>query len=450
MYKLKYPYLPTFAALDFHVLVTLLFRCWIVAAGGATVFLLPLWLSPIAQGYYFTFASLLSLQIFFELGLNQIVMQLVSHEVAHLKETEDGYLAGKESHLGRLSSLVHFLQHWYGRAALFFALTAGVAGAVFFMRKGEEPVSMWLGAWVTLVVTTAVNLRLSPGLAVFEGCGKVGQVARLRLMQSVLGYACLWIALLAGAELWAATAVPLLSALCTNYWLKSNGNLLGWLSNRTVGIQNLMSWRIDIFPLQWRVALSWVCGYLIFNLFTPAVFSIYGAVEAGKLGMALTVFSSISNIGMSWLNAKAPNFTMHIARGERRQLNILFRALFIRSTAATILLSAGVVLVAIDLNSLDQSIMGRVASPDILAILAAVTVANSLVFAMAMYMRAHREEPMLTQSLVFGMLTVLIVYFGSKVSIFAMMFSYMLACIFISVPWTVHLFRRYFIRADSI
>lgn len=31
------------------------------------------------------------------------------------------------------------------------------------------------------------------------------------------------------------------------------------------------------------------CGYVIFNLFTPIVFASHGAVEAGRLGMAMTV-----------------------------------------------------------------------------------------------------------------------------------------------------------------
>jgi len=148
------------AGLDFHVLVTLLFRGWGIVAGGATVFLLPLWLSPTEQGYYFTFASVLALQIFFELGLNQIVMQLVSHEVAHLTETTDGRLTGNESHLGRLSSLARLIRRWYGVSAMLFALIGGVAGAVFFSQKGAEPMSVWLGIWVVLICATAANANV--------------------------------------------------------------------------------------------------------------------------------------------------------------------------------------------------------------------------------------------------------------------------------------------------
>jgi hypothetical protein len=434
------------AGLDFHVLVTLLFRGWAVVAGGATMFLLPLWLSPIEQGYYFTFGSVLALQIFFELGLNQIIMQLVSHEVAHLSETPDGRLTGKESHLDRLSSLARMISLWYGVAALLFSLIVGIAGAVFFTQNAAESMCVWLGMWLALVTATAANLWLSPGLAVMEGCGKVGQVARLRLVQSVLGYAVLWITLLSGAGLWAATAIPTVSAVCTAYWLKTEGNMLRWLSNRAVAVNNKLRWRTDVLPLQWRIALSWASGYLIFNLFTPTAFSRFGAIEAGKLGIALTIFSAISSIGMSWVNAKAPNFTRHIALGKRQELNSLFKSLFIRSILFITLISLCFLILAWFLNYLQFSMMLRVASLDIILMLMLATIINSIVFALALYMRAHREEPMLIQSVLFGLLMIPVVYIGSETSIFVMIFIYVLMLAFISLPWTIWLFLKYYKR----
>jgi len=444
IFRVKLSRWQAIAGLDFHVLVTLLFRGWSIVAGGATMFLLPLWLSPTEQGYYFTFGSILALQIFFELGLNQIIMQLVSHEVAHLTETVDGHLAGHESHLGRLSSLARLISRWYGVAALLFALIGGISGVVFFMNKGTQPMSEWFGIWVVLVGATAANLWISPGLAVMEGCGNVGQVARLRLVQSVLGYAILWCALLAGAGLWVTAVVPVVSVVCTSYWLKIHGHMLHWLSSRTVDLKNKLHWRTDVFPFQWRIALSWVSGYFIFNLFTPMVFSHHGAVAAGQLGMALSIFSAISTIGMSWLNAKAPNFTMHIARSERCELNVLFKALFLRSTAVITFASAGFVFVAWYLNQIGLPMMARIASPDILAVLALVTVINSMVFAMAIYMRAHREEPMLTQSVVVGFFVACSVYIGSIYGVLIMMLLYLLVCLFISLPWTIWLFMRFY------
>lgn len=434
------------AGLDFHVLVTLLFRGWGILAGGATVFLLPLWLSPTEQGYYFTFASVLALQVFFELGLNQIVMQLVSHEVAHLTETTDGRLTGHESHLGRLSSLARLIRSWYGVSAVLFAVLGGVAGVIFFSAKGTEPMSVWLGAWVVLVGATAVNLWLSPGLAVMEGCGKVGQVARLRLVQSVMGYACLWAALLSGAGLWAATAVPVVSAVSTGYWLKAHGNMLRWLSGRAIDLQNQLLWRTDVLPLQWRIALSWASGYLIFSLFTPMVFSRQGAIEAGRLGMALTVFSAISTIGMSWVNAKAPNFTMYIARSERGELNALFKAVALRSIIGTSAVSFAAAGVAWVLGYFNVPQMSRISSIGVLVALALITSSNSVVFAAATYMRAHREEPMLPVSLVTAILTAATVYFASRIGVFPMIIGYAGITIFLALPWTVYIFLNYYRR----
>lgn len=415
-------------------------------AGGVTILLLPLYLNPSEQGYYFTFASVLALQIFFELGLNQIVMQLVSHEAAHLTETVDGFLSGDDTSLARLGSLVRLIQSWFGIAAFIFAVIGGSIGAVFFVQKGVLPLTIWLGAWIILVGATAVNLWLSPNLAVLEGCRKVGHVARLRLVQSILGYATLWLMLISGMGLWSVVAVPTICAICSGYWLKVHGYLLRWLAMLPPDIKNKISWRVDIFPLQWRIALSWMSGYLIFNLFTPIVFMRQGAVEAGKLGMALTIFNAISTVGMSWVNAKAPDFTMMIALKEKNELNQLFKAVFFRSTL--FIASASICIVSIlwylRLSGLQE--VERISSPSVLAVISIITIANSMIFAMAVYMRAHREEPMLIQSIVTGLLVAASSYIGSTYSVLVMMIFYMMICVFISLPWTVSLYVKYLKR----
>lgn len=438
------------AGLDFHVLVTLLFRGWVIVAGAATVLLLPLWLSATEQGYYFTFASVLALQVFFELGLNQIVLQLVSHEVAHLTETADGRLAGKESHLARLSSLTRLIRRWYGVAAMLFALIGGIAGAVFFTQKGTEPMSVWLGVLVVLVGATAANLWLSPGLAVMEGCGKVGQVARLRLAQSVLGYAFLWAALLSGAGLWAAVALPVVSAVCTGYWVTAHGNILRWLSSRTVDLNNQLRWRTDVLPLQWRIALSWASGYFVHYIFTPILFATQGAVEAGRLGMAMTVFSAVSTLGMSWVNAKAPYFTMHISRNEKSALNALFKNTLSRAVLVTTFLCGGVVVAAWVLTHLQVSSMSRLASLEVLLVLALVAVVNCAVSAAAIYMRAHRQEPMLTISVVTGCLTALCAYFGAQYSMLVMVLMYAAVITLVMLPWTAWLLAGYYRKPSYV
>jgi hypothetical protein len=90
--------------------------------------------------------------------------------------------------------------------------------------------------------------------------------------------------------------------------------------------------------------------------------------------------------------------------------------------------------------------MTRIASPGVVVVLAVATLVNSMVYAMAIYMRAHREEPMLIQSISIGLMIIGVVYWSSSSSIFIMMFSYMLIMVFVSLPWTIFLFLRFFKR----
>ena len=431
------------AGLDFHVLTTLLFRGWAVLGGGATAILLPLWLSPSEQGYFFTFASLLALQVFFELGLGQVIMQLASQEAAHLKVGAEGKLGGQAKHLGRLSSLVYLTKLWYGWAAVLFVLLGGGAGCVFFVQRSGDPGVSWLGVWLVLVCGTAVNLWLSPNLALIEGCGKVGQVARVRLVQSVFGYLLCWSALFLGAGLWAATALPIANAACTGYWIFRRDHTLRWLKSVPIEARYRLDWRADVLPLQWRIGMSWASGYLIFNLFTPVVFARYGAVQAGQLGIALSLFSALSTIGMSWVNSKAPQFGRYIALGQRTELNREFRHSFLSSTTFIAIASLAVVSAAIYGQHAAFPLMERIVSPPVLMILAVTTITNAAVYSMAIYMRAHSEEPMLAPSIAVGILNTLAVYVGSLISVFFMMSICMVIVLGVSLPWTIRLFSIY-------
>jgi hypothetical protein len=173
---------------DFHVLQVLLQRGWGIVAGFVTVLLVPLVLGSVEQGYYYTFASLLALQVFFELGFNVVVTQLVGHEAARLQIDENGRVSGDAVSAARMGSLLRLLWRWYLVAALLFASIVSSAGFFFFERQGSLPAREWAGAWLLLVVLTAVNLFFSPRLAVLEGIGRVGQVARMRLLQSIISF----------------------------------------------------------------------------------------------------------------------------------------------------------------------------------------------------------------------------------------------------------------------
>lgn len=432
------------AGIDFHVGATLLFRVWSLVAGGVMVLVIPLTVSPQEQGYYYTFASLLGLQIFFELGLNQVVLQIVSHEMAHLSFGADGQVAGDARHVDRLKSIVALLRKWYRVAAVLFWIVTSLAGAVLFERAGSLPRGLWLGPWIALVALTSINLYASPILAVTEGCGRVGQVARLRLVQSMLGHGLAWLALAAGAGLWAIPLIAGVAALLTLRWLSSDRHLLrAFDSEAGIPPDRGIDWRREVFPFQWRIAVSWISGYLIFQLFTPLTFVHLGAVAAGKLGIALTIFSALLSVGVSWINAKTPLMSAHIARGERRQLDQIFRAVMIRSVGFVVAACAAVLAGVAVLTAIGMPQVARIADFPTLVCIALATCANVVVYGAAAYMRSHRVEPMLPVSVAGGLLVMLTSWFASQHSSFLTMLLQAAVTCLLSLPWTLLLFRKF-------
>ncbi|MDH1429844.1 hypothetical protein N5J23_16905 [Comamonas aquatica] len=438
--------LKAFAGLDIHVLATVLFRAWGILAGSVTIILLPLFLSPIEQGFYYTFASVLALQVFFELGLNHVLTQLAGHSAAHLHRTADGSLQGDLRWRRKVVSLIALSNKWNAIMASIFAAAMLTGGIYFFAQRGTMSVNQWIVPWITLIIAAAVNLALSARLAICEGVGEVADVAQLRLRQSMVGYLILWAMLLSGQGLMASVAVPLTSAVFTAWWLWRHPRfkrLREEVAQATRVDAEEFEWRRDIFPLQWRIALSWASGYFIFNFITPVIFALQGPVEAGRLGLALTVFSAVSTIGISWIAAKIPTFSGHIARQERTALNTLFDHQLRRSLVATLVCSLGVVLAAYIAGQLSPKVLDRLPPLSSLLMLAVVTVTNAAVFAMAAYMRAHKEEPLLLQSIVTALLIGVGVFIGAHHSLQASVAAYAGATMFVSLPWCALIYFKY-------
>src|SRR5262249_924334 len=123
------------AAVDRSVLLALLGRSWQILAGPITLLLIAQFFTPEEQGFYYTFASLLALQSFIELGFSVVIINVASHEWAHLSLSEDGGIVGEPHALSRLISLGRFAFKWYAFGSLIFMIGVGSAGFIFLSRS---------------------------------------------------------------------------------------------------------------------------------------------------------------------------------------------------------------------------------------------------------------------------------------------------------------------------
>lgn len=77
--------LKTFFDMNEAVRISLVNRMFAMIAGPVTIFLILIKLNPVEQGYYYSVTSLLSLQIFFELGIGMATLVTVSHMMKSLQ-----------------------------------------------------------------------------------------------------------------------------------------------------------------------------------------------------------------------------------------------------------------------------------------------------------------------------------------------------------------------------
>lgn len=394
------------AGVDRAVAWAVLGRIWTAAAGVLSVLFIARFLSGTQQGFYFTFASIVALQLFFELGLSYVLLQFVSHECVLLQWTRGGTLNGDHVAKCRLSSLVRWAAKWYLVAALLMVVIVIPAGWWFFSSQGAgNEGAEWQLPWVALGLVTAGVLLLSPALGVVEGTGKVAEVALLRLTQGIALSCTLWVSLAAGMSLYApslSALASLLVGLC--FILARYRRLFVDLFAHRVG-GGVVSWRHEVWPFQWRIALSVLSGYFIFYLFTPVLFAYRGPVEAGQMGMSLGITTAISSLALAWMNTKMAPFGALVAKHEWTSLDSIFFRTMKQSFAVCFVGCSIAWAILLEVNIANLRISERLLPPASFGLLLVATLVNNIVFSEAVYLRSHKKEPFLWLSILNGVLT---------------------------------------------
>jgi hypothetical protein len=156
-----------------------------------------------------------------------------------------------------------------------------------------------------------------------------------------------------------------------------------------------IDWRAEIWPFQWRFAVSWMTGYFMFQIFNPILFATAGAVEAGQMGMSLMISTAIALFAQTWIVTRAVDYGSLVAARKFTILDRHFRSTLLQSLVVMLVLSAGFLGAVEVLRRLGHPLGSRVLPPLPLIMLLAATLLNHVVYAEATYLRAFKREPFL-------------------------------------------------------
>lgn len=406
--------LPAFAekarrltGIDRAVGFAILGRGWSALAGIITLALLVRFLTKYEQAYYSTFGNFMALQVFFELGLSMVLMQFASHERAGLEWTPQRTLEGDPIAKARLASLLRRGLFWYALMSVAALALIYPAGFIFFhsynvQHPGEPPVA-WQTPWLLLALSVSTGLLFTPLWAILEGSGLVAEVVAAQFVGGVLNSLLFWVMLSHHWGLYAAPIGGLAGMAWTITWLsvRQRGFLMDLLAAARPGIG--VSWRTELWPLQWKIALSWLSGFFIFELFVPLLLWFHGLVAAGRLGLSLSIVLAIAAIAMGWVSTKAAPFGSLVARKEWAQMDKIFFPCLLQSTVVLVVGEAAFWLLRLYLPVLSPRLDGRLLGPLPLGMMMAAMAAAHIVGAEAVYLRAHKQEPLLIPALAGGL-----------------------------------------------
>lgn len=211
--------------IDEAIIYVILGRGGSVITGLVTILLISKYLNAEYQGYYYTFSSVMALQVFFELGFGTVLVQFASHEMGGLS-FKSGVVDGDLISKCRLLSLIRLTIKWYSFIAVLVVFIVSTVGFYFFSKTLLSNINVggvnWEYPWISLVTLTSISMLFSSVIAIAEGCGFVISINKMRVKQVVLSGLFAWICLISGNGLYATSAMAFSVITIGGWWLYRN------------------------------------------------------------------------------------------------------------------------------------------------------------------------------------------------------------------------------------
>ena len=264
----------------------------------------------------------------------------------------------------------------------------------------------------------------------------------MRLRQAIAACVLAWAAILLHRGLYAPTMVIVGQIGIGLLFVAMHRRLLMGLLRHSAR-ETPLQWTREVWPFQWRIAVSSMCYYFTAQIFIPILFALRGTVEAGQMGMSLSVTGYITILALAWTSTKTTPFGRLIARREFHQLDRLFLLTLGQSIVVFSVIALAACGVAALLPALIPRLAARIVPPQLFVVLVLAAGANCVVQSLATLLRSFKSEPFLMQSLVVASLTLLLAALtATRWGVAGVTLSYLSATALVGLPFAAVIFVR--------
>ncbi len=356
-----------------------------------------------------------------------MIIPFVSHEWVNLGGKSVRELQLDRVSCGRLSSVGRFVFIWYGVGAFLLSVFMFVGGSWFLSISGYGFLE-YIRPWSFLSTIYSIDFFFIGLWSFLEGCHELKSIYRFRFFQAGVFYTVFIGAVSMGCGLWSAGFAYTAKILCniaylftTKYW----GFFRFLLKQQTEQVN--VYWRKEIFPMQWRIAISWLSGYFAFSLFTPAAFYFQGPLLASKVGITWSAMQSITAICGGYTQPFAPMMGKCVAERDETGLQRLFGTLWKNLFFIALAVSSAFLITLLLLDLFNNPFGERFVSLPAAICFTCGQVLQIMSIPFSIYLRSHKTEPLVLISVLQGALIAIYLFFlGSRISGLVMGGGYMM------------------------
>ena len=374
------------------ILATFFNQAWRLISGPLMLLLIPLYLTEEQQGYWYLFGSVAALSTFADLGFSNIILQFSAHEYASLKIGNEGFLEGQIENIKKLGSFLRFVIGWLSAICSIVYPIIFVVGIFFLLR--DKVLSIYLIPWVIYSIGSLLNFFNNSVLSFIEGMDQISKIQKSRLIVAVINTVVVVSSLLLHINIYALAFGMILSASFMFITIfKTFGKILKQLWKESAGFS--YPWRMEILPLFKKYVLSFASGYFLFQIYTPLMHYFHGPVYSGKIGISMSLVTSMFSFSTIFIYTITPKINMLIEKKEWHELDRLFNKRLVLSGIAYLFIAC-CFFVFIKLFSgipLINKIVSRFLPWQGLLILISAYFVQVFINSWAVYLRGHKIEP---------------------------------------------------------
>jgi hypothetical protein len=296
-----------------------------VFSGILTIYFITYYTTTQEQGYYFIIANVINTILFFDLGINSLIVQEISRKFNLNIIGKTRYSINKNIFLN-----LYYIKSVY-KVQLFKVKILLILTPFLFVLAENIIINnsniYWEVPLLIAILFAILSLLTNLFISIIEGSGDIKCAYFLRGAYYSIGAILTWVLLYNGEYLYAASSIlASLNIIILIFFIKNYSYYFMKILRINTNLLYKKQFVIDIKEFQKKSFVVYFTNYLLLNI--PSIIGFYylGPIESGRLSLSIIACNLLGSLASSLFIAKTPVFSNLISLNKINDTRLLFKS----------------------------------------------------------------------------------------------------------------------------